>query len=972
MRDPSGVASAAEGPSKRKIIITAAFALLCCALLFSAREQLRYSPFAAERVLEAPSGVFPGKSGHMYIIDDGKKTVLIVGEDGKLERELRAGNDAFYYASLVCEGDDGSVYIADVLYAGEGTRIAAERVFRYGRSSSGAEAVYEIAYADPANAPLQYGRIADMRESGGVLTLAVDTGTGAEIYDVDVKTGAVGDNRFYELSGENLSDLSFHPETGRPVFTTRTGEVGTVDPDGSARALTKRGSDAIPWSVSAEGEYVYYCDLNASALMRVEIAGGKSETVVSFPGVTSFARVVRGTVCATDGAAIYAGGLDGELRHMDAVPLRFTVFRALAWLAVAAAVVLGLALAAAVIRALTRKNRGELFRRVVIAIVVALVVCLLSSYITISRMTEAQSDGTMRQLRLFGEIIASRVDCGLLREIDGADDYGSGRYISLRSRLDELTSMTYDRELYYYYVIYVTDGERIYGVADYEDTIAVMQPVYPYGAEGITEAFEGETVEIASEISSYGAWAFVLCPIFDDGGNVAGVIEVGANLDEINTQRRETVRELALTVASSSVVLVLLMIEGMLLIEHFERRRRLRKTGDVERLPLRSLVFIAYTADSVQDAFAIIYSARLYTPVLGIPRELGAALPLSVQLLAAAAAALVCGRIMRRWSARRAILLGFVLLFGGFALVASVGSYFALLAGKALIGCGIGFVTVSTNAAAADEERENMRAELFAAISAGVIAGVTVGAGVGSVALSFLDFKGVFAVAAAIAALGALLAVFCKQEHQMPAAEKRSEEWRRGGLRGFLANREILGFFILVLMPFMLMLSFRDYFFPLFSAESGISETDIGRIYLLCGVAAIYLGPRLTTVFVGRLGEKRTTILASALAGAAALGFAAVPNTAAAIFSVLLLTAAASFGYAAQSAYYSGLKATARYGESRAMGVYSIFDNAGQIIGPLVYAAAMLAGARIAAGIVGAGLMILLILFVILRQKKEH
>lgn len=82
---------------------------------------------------------------------------------------------------------------------------------------------------------------------------------------------------------------------------------------------------------------------------------------------------------------------------------------------------------------------------------------------------------------------------------------------------------------------------------------------------------------------------------------------------------------------------------------------------------------------------------------------------------------------------------------------------------------------------------------------------------------------------------------------------------RRMGVKKIL----LAGFLLLALLPFLLALSYREYFIPLYAAEMGISETMIGRIYLGCGLLIIYAGPTLTEKLISRLGGKWTVALAS-------------------------------------------------------------------------------------------------------------
>ena len=172
-------------------------------------------------------------------------------------------------------------------------------------------------------------------------------------------------------------------------------------------------------------------------------------------------------------------------------------------------------------------------------------------------------------------------------------------------------------------------------------------------------------------------------------------------------------------------------------------------------------------------------------------------------------------------------------------------------------------------------------------------------------------------------------------------------------------------FLLLMLMPFLIAISYREYFFPLYAAEVGITEADIGRIYLLCGLLVIYLGPVLTKTLIGLLGGKWTVVLASGLMIGATLLFAFVPTMPAALVGVLLLSVAISFGYAAQSSYYAGIPRVQQYGGSRSMGVYSLFDNSGQTLGPVVYGVALMFGYQRGILAIGGGLLVLLVLFLV-------
>jgi MFS-type transporter involved in bile tolerance (Atg22 family) len=128
----------------------------------------------------------------------------------------------------------------------------------------------------------------------------------------------------------------------------------------------------------------------------------------------------------------------------------------------------------------------------------------------------------------------------------------------------------------------------------------------------------------------------------------------------------------------------------------------------------------------------------------------------------------------------------------------------------------------------------------------------------------------------------------------------------------------------------------------------------------------------MTGALVSAIGERRAAALAGVLVCAALIVFALSPTFGAAAAGVMLISVAISFGYAAQSAYYSGRAAARGFGIGRAMGVYAIFDNAGQTLGPMAYAAAMLAGDRAAAGMAGAVLGGAIGAFLLVTAKKKR
>ena len=957
-----------DNTRKKLALILGAACLLLAALCWVFRPLFTDAPFSTAYAFDGPSGVFPGESGRLYIIDQGKKTVLITDGQGKLLRSIDCGTDGDsepYYASLVAEGADGSIYVADTRYAGQGTRISQERIFRYDADGENGTCIYLIDYeAIEQEAPLQYGNILSLREENGALVFTRKTDNGLAVCQLDLASGRL-QSAGYDLPGQYISDADAEPGTLRPIFTNRLGQVCTVT-DGATEVLLDEGRTS--WMLCAEEGRIYYSDIAANAVLCYDLETGREEIVLEAPDILYGVQTAGGRLYTTDYMGYYMLE-DGEASYVDALTYSQPLLRCALWAALFLGGLLAVAVAYLLLAPALHRPKSELFQRMAIVLGVSLCMGCLVGYITITQMVSNQKATVMEQLNLFCDILVENTDTEALANIDSLADYKGADFNQVKEPLDALTRMGYENGMYYYYAIYSTDGEIIYTIMDFEETLPARYPVYAYGEEGYTEVLaEGESVEFGGDVSSYGSWAFVLKPIRDAAGTPIAIMEVGTNLDDLDSQIQELVKEVALTILSMAVVLLMIIVEIIFYAEHRERKRKnLALPGLAAQFPLRLLIFLAYLVDCMQDAFVSILANQLYTPILGIPQSVGAALPLSAQVFAAAVMAFLGGGLSRKAGVKKTLVGGFLLEITGCLLCGAGGTYFSLLGGKAVIGMGLGLIIVSLNAIAARGEDEAESAKAFTDISAGTLAGVTAGAGVGSIILSFGHYSMVYFVGAAILLIGLALS-FSGRDYKEVAVAKAKEEV---GFFRFLFNRQVITFLLLMLLPFLMGLSFREYFFPIYAAELGMSETMIGRLYLICGLLVIYAGPQLTGKLIARLGGKWTVALASGLIIAAPLLYVAIPTLATTIVGVLLLSVAISFGYAAQSTYYSELPSVEHYGGGRAMGIYSLFENIGQTLGPMIYGLAMMLGYRSGLGLIGGAMLALLLLFLACNGKKK-
>jgi predicted MFS family arabinose efflux permease len=182
----------------------------------------------------------------------------------------------------------------------------------------------------------------------------------------------------------------------------------------------------------------------------------------------------------------------------------------------------------------------------------------------------------------------------------------------------------------------------------------------------------------------------------------------------------------------------------------------------------------------------------------------------------------------------------------------------------------------------------------------------------------------------------------------------------------------VFSFFLLILTPFMMALSYREYFFPLFVTDYGISEVQIGQIYLLCGLATLYLGPFLAQTLLKKLGAKGSIVFASVLMAANMMIFVVWPSLASVLAGVGILSVVISFAYTCQYTYFENVPMAKRYGEGASMGVYSMFESLGQTLGPILYGIALGLGMRNGLFIISALMAVMILGFMILNFDRNE
>ena len=388
---------------------------------------------------------------------------------------------------------------------------------------------------------------------------------------------------------------------------------------------------------------------------------------------------------------------------------------------------------------------------------------------------------------------------------------------------------------------------------------------------------------------------------------------------------------------------------------------------------LRPLMFFFILAMDMSISFIPLRMADLLTDTAQLSRSVLMGLPVSMEMGMTGISVLLAGTWMKRRGIVPPMSAGMVLMCLGYMGSMLSATPLQFILARATVGLGYGQCIL---AAQAYTVKDGKLADMFA----GVYAGSLCGSALGAMLAERMGYSPVFMVSAVIfACLIALPALLLseKKKPDLPASASVPEAVPRerlnpGQVRRLLGNRLFLGLVFLSLVPSALLsVGFLNYFLPVYLHGADISQSNIGRIFMLYCLIIIYGGPWIGAL-VHKTPRKALMIFWGGLLGALALlSFTVLPAFGASLAGAVLLAAATCFNVPAQSAYLLQLDIAQVIGIDQTMGLLNAMTRIGQVLGPLS-TGALVAIVGVDKGALWAGMtyMAITVLFLCLTQRS--
>jgi len=923
-------------------------------------------------------------AGNSYVLNNGGYEVLRINTDGEVElaiKGLGGSEKSFERGIHIAVDNEGNIYIHNRIASEDALSwIGEENIKVYDKNGkylyTAGDIEYEVPVLKPAIISLQ-------NINGEVYAFSTDE------WVVLASNVANGDLSMYEypFAEKYICAATYDSSTDSIYATTRDGKIVRLAYDKYevmyCTPFYEKGAGAFTDIDMDEAGNIIVCDARAGTVSvfdgeRLKAFFNPKYITYSIDYNKSYIFNETYSIILQEKSHYYSiteAGLAGLAQNRSIIFVFAMLFMVLALLYPVYCVVNG------IVRSESEKVR-------IIAGLTAVVAVLTVSFcMLVSReYSTILSEDLLERALLNAQLVNNVIDAEDFRSLDSVSDYNSDAYNRIKEAAEKviLDDGKFPGDMY---LIMYTLGED--GTVTVRYSIEEVQGCnYPYvWSDGTDEAavYEtGESYQFSGVGDAEGSFLCVYAPVEDSKGAVIGVIEVGTDITIFQKQVRHKLYYFAMSVVALAAVFILLILE---LFEFAEAKKGYPlscfKNGEtVPPLKIyRIAVFAVFFITNITTPFLSIYALSLsegYTEVFGMPAEMLAAVPISAEVLFGAIFSMIGGNIIEKLGTRKAGILGAIMFTAGLAVRFFYPDLIVLTIGNAIQGSGWGIFLLIINSRIAAEEDEQIQEQGFTDYNIALQNGINSGIVLGGFLLAFASYSSMLVIAALISCAVLAFAyffIFNIKENNIAEAAQEETTGNMSYLQYILSPR-VLAYFLCIVVPVIAASYYLNFLYPILGDNLGMSESIIGYSYLINGVVIICFGNMIVN-FMSKYFDRKVLLLIASVLYLITFAIVGLMNSIPALLiSLVLLGVSDSFGYVAQSTFYTDLNETKAFGYEKAMGVYSLFENLSQSAGSFVFGYILTVGVKVgmtAYGIVIGVCAAIFVLVVVLsdRLKKE-
>ncbi|WP_341878100.1 MFS transporter [Defluviitalea saccharophila] len=958
--------------------------------------------FSEANEIEYVSVAESDSQGNYYAVAKSHTEVLKLSKDLNFVYRIESINNSkkgFNYANDIVIDDKDNIYVLSTYFDESSEFIQKEGIVRFNSKGEFEKELFMRQYNEEDAVALS-GRIRTIDFlDDNTIGVAYIQGNNIASLKLNKDTAEMSDIKGFSFKDAELmvSDISIVPDFSSFYFTTKRGQIFKCDINtGDINEIYDGGANKklfVPFEIKALGE---------DEIFIREAAQGK---ILKFKEDGSYEVVLDGDICRELGfeddyyefvgmkinpnnkaitfvnnSKIIQYNAEGHfnvISEWQYSPER-RIINLFLWIQLVALGVLLLRILLWIVKTISKNNKKILRQSAIIVVMLVATSSIVTSYIY-KNMQERDVESNYDILLTNLEIAKRVINGDKIKNIDTVEKYNSDEFLDVIKSLQETITVNGEIDYRMYSGVFILVDSTVY-ILTYQDMdiYAYYPLIHNYEESVYYDVFEKGEVYVGRIQDIEGDWQYVVGPIYDSQGDIVGVVEIGKDMLAYTQANRIMLKEILFNLLVIIIILLLLFVEVTIfdtkVVENklSSSEKTEEEKVDMEVGSIRFVTVVVCLGIYMTSSFMPIYSQSMDAGLLNnLPSSIVTPLPMFTETLFLAITTIVFGHIKRNWKLKDTMAAGGIIMVLGSILTANSSTSLFLILSRALFGVGFGLFYVGMRTYTVFGKSEEEIEAQIAGFSAGMVGGVNCGGVIGSILVDNFGYKTVFYVMSVIILAGSILIYFLLSDRRKESS-KKEEDTEPIKLSEFILNKSILAFYLLEFLPSAICGMFLMYFFPLFADSLGYSPLIVGRALLLYGLCTIYMGPMLTRLTSKYLGSRRSIILAPIIISIVMFVFAFNNQSIFIAFLVVIIIGLTdSFGLNQETDYFLSLDITKRYGESKSMGVYSLFECSGEAIGPMVYGIIMTLSMQRGLSLLATCLLLFIFIFSILSRQPK-
>jgi len=968
----------------------------------------RSNPFSREFEFSSPYRFITAADNTRYIIDNGKQRLLGISSRGEvvysIESEHKKNMGPECMQNLAAD-ESGNIYVHFYVQDTKGLFTVEEYIARYNSSGGDKKIIYSHKYSEPESRLAINWAIAQLKYSKGVLRWVRLDGEKVLYSEYKTVSGEAShdESLLFELP-DALSVITSIDVIDKKNYAYITKQGNLYSVKGGVKSLVYSGDSAgtfasgkqagelsVPgWVQLSESGALYMLDIMQSRIYTFndkaehkkllslddisDSTGGEAEMFYRF-------AVTSGSICITNGSYLIKADTEGGITSAENGAIRSGGAIAGGVFLYIISAVIGITLLI-IIRDFyiygLKRSMPRNFINITGIIIIMIITMIIAINVLMPNFDRRYMNETENRIKGLTQGLCSTLNGDVINNlVNRQSDYYNDEYKKFRSRMiDVFGGYNNIDNSEFYFIIYKNYGGELAALMTQNDSYAPFHTYDWLKSEEDNLYLESvKTGEIYTEkySDSTGDWIYAIGPIKDSSGKVTAVIEIGKNFYAFNMENRAVRRNVIIEVITAIILVLMVFIEISLLSNVlWSKKRHLQNSSSpYDRVSFsRFLGFLYEFTFSLPLGFIPVYAIKLLEgrSFMGMTPEMAGAFPITLSTTGIVIGTIIAGIIMPKLKWRKLFVTGLLMAAAGLFFTGLSKTFMMFTLMMFFTGIGRGLLQMAARGFINTEENPDKRGFAFSNLIAGVVVGINVGVVIGGQIADHISYRAVFFASALIIPLVIMFILFVIEKTEADSRVKSAEvsQQKAGGmsLMAFLSKPMVWGFFLLICVPNAVAYMFLQYTFLIVAESAGFSTTDVGRSFILNGMAMFYLGPLLYSLSVKKIGLKWTMISSIFMWSFSLLVFAFTGNITGAIITIFIMGISEGYGNGAVYIFYTDkIKEVNEYGVEKALAVNEFMTNIGLAAGPIIFGAAMLLGIRPGMLLIAVSMSILAVIF---------